>query len=220
MAKDNDNKKEDLTKQAVKIQKVKISDLIQDDKNANKGTEVGAKAIEHSIETNKLGRSILLDKNNNIIAGNKTTTNAEKQGYEDVIIVETTGNQLVAVKRMDIDLDSPEGRELALADNRTSELNLDWDKDVLQNVFSNETLKKYGMELTKLKVNVSEPVYPIVPKYDEKYHAIVIVSKTETDFVFLQTLLELSKHKSYKNTKVGTTQVIDVDHFRKIWEQK
>jgi hypothetical protein len=39
---------------------------------------------------------------------------------EDVIVVETTGNQIVAVKRTDIDLDSKKGREMALADNATA----------------------------------------------------------------------------------------------------
>ena len=39
---------------------------------------------------------------------------------EDVIIIETTGNELVAVKRNDIDLDTKEGRELAFSRQRDS----------------------------------------------------------------------------------------------------
>ena len=94
----------------------KIEDLVPDDKNFNKGTEKGQKLIENSFSQFGAGRSILIDKNNKIIAGNKSVENATIIGLEDVIIVETTGDKLVAVKRTDIDLDSKEGREMALAE--------------------------------------------------------------------------------------------------------
>lgn len=56
-----------------KIKKTKIEDLIPDDLNFNKGTQFGQSMIEKSLRTFGAGRSILLDKNNKIIAGNKTT---------------------------------------------------------------------------------------------------------------------------------------------------
>lgn len=114
-----------------KIKKTKIEDLIPDDLNFNKGTQFGQSMIEKSLRTFGAGRSILLDKNNKIIAGNKTTEGFASAGMEDVIIVETTGNELVAVKRNDIDLDTKEGRELALADNATAAANLDWDEEAI-----------------------------------------------------------------------------------------
>ena len=43
-----------------------------------------------------------------------------------LLFVETTGDQVVAVKRMDIDLDSKLGREMALADNATAIANIEW----------------------------------------------------------------------------------------------
>ena len=116
------------------IKTAKIEDLIPDDKNFNKGTEKGQKLIENSFSQFGAGRSILIDKNNKIIAGNKSVENATIIGLEDVIIVETTGDKLVAVKRTDIDLDSKEGREMALADNATSKANIEWDEEVLKEV--------------------------------------------------------------------------------------
>lgn len=110
----------------------KLSDLIPDDKNFNKGTEFGQHLIEKSLRENGAGRSILLDKNNRIIAGNKTTEKAASIDMDDVIIVETDGKKLVAVKRTDIDLDSEQGRQMALADNATSAANLEWDEDQLR----------------------------------------------------------------------------------------
>ena len=115
-----------------KVKETKIDQLIPDDINANKGTEFGGHLIEKSLRTLGAGRSILLDKNNRIIAGNKTVENAAAIGLENVIIVETTGDQIVAVKRMDIDLDSQKGRELAISDNATSKANLAWDEKAIE----------------------------------------------------------------------------------------
>ena len=95
----------------------KISELIPDDKNFNLGNEFGNSLIEKSFRKFGAGRSILLDKHNRIIAGNKSIENAAAIGIEDVQIVESDGKRIIAVKRTDIDLDSPEGREMALADN-------------------------------------------------------------------------------------------------------
>lgn len=111
------------------VKQGKLSDLIPDDLNANKGTEFGSHLVENSIRKFGAGRSILLDKNGRIIAGNKTTEQAAAIGLEDVIIVETTGTQIVAVKRMDIDLDTAQGREMAIADNASAKANIEWDEE-------------------------------------------------------------------------------------------
>ena len=117
-----------------RVIEAKIGALIPDDKNLNKHTEYGTSLLEKSVERFGLGRSILLDRNNKIIAGNGITETAGSKGLEDVIIVETTGDKLVAVKRTDIDLDSKEGRELALADNATANANLAWDVQAMAEV--------------------------------------------------------------------------------------
>lgn len=112
-----------------KVTKAKISDLVLDDHNANAGTDEGQQLIEQSISTLGLGRSVVVDKNNKLIAGNKTTTGAKQQGVEKVVIVETTGDELVVVRRTDLDLedaDDHRARALALADNYTAQQNLKW----------------------------------------------------------------------------------------------
>jgi len=114
------------------IKEAKISDLVFDDKNFNKHTEYGMSLIEKSIRNNGAGRSILIDKNNRIIAGNGVTEIAGQIGLDDVQIVETDGTKIIAVKRTDIDLDSKQGREMALADNATAAVDLEWDAEELQ----------------------------------------------------------------------------------------
>ena len=93
-----------------------ISDLRFDDKNFNQHTEYGMSLLEKSLRENGAGRSILIDKDNNIIAGNGIIEAAGNIGLEDLQIVETDGTKIVAVKRTDIALDSKEGRQMALAE--------------------------------------------------------------------------------------------------------
>lgn len=116
---------------AGKITETNIEALQQDDKNFNKGTKKGRKLIDKSIRKFGAGRSILLDKNNRIIAGNKTQELAREAGIKKVIVIDAKPDELVAVRRGDVDLDSEKGREMALADNATGAANLDWDDEAL-----------------------------------------------------------------------------------------
>jgi hypothetical protein len=109
-----------------------LSDLIPDDRNANRDTERGRGVIEQSLRKYGTGRSILIDKNGRIIAGNKTVENAGAAGLKDVLVVQSDGTKLIVVQRTDLDLKHDKAaKELAIADNRAAELNLSWDPEVL-----------------------------------------------------------------------------------------
>lgn len=131
---------------------IKIADLVADDKNYNKGSERGNALIEKSLRKLGAGRSILIDKNNRIIAGNKTIETAGAIGLEDIVVVETTGDKIVAVKRMDIDLDSEQGREMALADNATAKASIEWDADTLTQDWNKEKLDEWSVDLPKFQI--------------------------------------------------------------------
>ena len=108
-----------------------ISDLKFDDKNFNKHTQRGMGLLEKSLQKLGAGRSILIDKDNNIIAGNGIVEAAGSVGLNKVKIIETDGTELIAVKRTDMALDSAEGREMALADNATAAADLEWDENAI-----------------------------------------------------------------------------------------
>jgi len=127
--------------------KNKITDLKYDDKNFNKGTEYGKMLMEKSLKKFGAGRSILIDKNNRIIAGNKTTENFTELGMDEVEIVESDGTKLIAVKRTDIDLDSPEGREMALADNQTAKVNIEIDYEILSSELEENVIEDWGVSV-------------------------------------------------------------------------
>lgn len=108
-----------------------LADLQPDPKNANRGTERGVGMLEQSLRTYGAGRSILCDRNGVVIAGNKTLERAADIGM-DVEVVQSDGTRLVVVQRTDLDLaEGGAARELAYADNRASEIGLDWDPAIL-----------------------------------------------------------------------------------------
>lgn len=119
----------------------------QDRHNANKGTERGEAALDDSLTQFGAGRSLLLDKNGELIAGNKTQRAAIKAGLTRMIIVETTGDEVVAVKRTDLDLSSTtdkRARQLAYYDNQVQAL--DYELDLEQLVIDLDN----GVDLTGL----------------------------------------------------------------------
>ena len=140
----------------VNTEVVDIDDLIQDDHNFNKGTEEGAQLIERSFKDYGAGRSVLIDKNNRIIAGNKSQKGAKGAGIKKVRVIETDGTELIAVKRTDLSLDSKEGREMALLDNLTSQKNLNWDHVELQNAANSLDIDMNDWKIPMLDVEGSD----------------------------------------------------------------
>lgn len=126
-----------------------IEELVFDDKNFNKHTEQGMTLLEKSLQELGAGRSILVDKNNNIISGNGIAEAAGRVGIKKVRVIEVQGDELVAVRRTDMELDSEKGRKMALADNATAAVDLSWDYDTLQTVadeFDIDT-EEWGVEM-------------------------------------------------------------------------
>jgi hypothetical protein len=124
-----------------------IADLKPDASNANRGTQRGRGMVESSLRETGAGRSIVVDKNGQVIAGNKTLEAwADIASDDDVVVVETDGNKLVVVQRSDLDLSDDTGaaRKLAFYDNRASEVGLDWDAEELLASMQN------GMDLSSL----------------------------------------------------------------------
>lgn len=139
---------------------MKLAKLTPDSRNANKGTARGRELVRESLRKYGAGRSILLDKAGNIIAGNKTVKGAVAMGMTDVQIVKSDGSKLIAVQRTDLDINDKAARELAIADNRASELGLEWDLDVL-NQFAAEEMDLTpffdGHELVSLLAKAKAP---------------------------------------------------------------
>jgi DNA modification methylase len=122
----------------------RLTDLKPDPHNANRGTDRGRAALADSLRESGAGRSIVIDRHGQIIAGHKTVEQAKALGMP-LRIVLTDGRQLIAVQRVDLDVRTdPRAKALALADNRVAELDLDWDVDMLKQ------LRAEGLDLSTL----------------------------------------------------------------------
>ena len=97
----------------------------------NKGRIGANKLIEQSISVLGCGRSVLVDSQNNILAGLKTIDAAHNAGIKKIRVVETQGDELVVVKRMDVNARTKKGCELSLVDNLSQDKSLSWDADAL-----------------------------------------------------------------------------------------
>lgn len=98
--------------------------------NPNKGTERGVRTLEESIQKSGLGRSIVVDRNGVVIAGNHTLEGAAASGFSSAVEVETEGDVLVVVKRRDLDLShDPDNRAryMVYADNVATMQGVAWD---------------------------------------------------------------------------------------------
>ena len=106
-----------------------IKDLKHDHKNARKRTDRSAALIAESLKRFGAARSIVIDEDGRILAGNGTVEGARKAGIDKLRIIEAEGDELIAVRRTGLSEDDKVG--LALADNRSSDLS-EWDNEMLR----------------------------------------------------------------------------------------
>lgn len=115
-----------------------------DTKNYRTHDDKNKKLILKSLKKCGAGRSILIDKQGEIIAGNGVYEQAKNLNIP-VKIIETDGSELIAIKRTDLDTESKKRKELALADNSTSD-NVTWDLSNLKADFDLSELPEWGLE--------------------------------------------------------------------------
>lgn len=99
-------------------------------KSFNLGTVKGARVLKRSLKQLGYCRSIVVDRNNKVLVGNKVFQEA-LQDNANVVLVETQGDELVVVKRKDIDYDTRKAKEIMLTDNLTAELNLQYNTNYI-----------------------------------------------------------------------------------------
>ncbi len=152
-------------------------------------------------------RPLIVDEDNVIIAGNMRYRALKMLGYKEI--------PSEWVKRID-DLSLEEKKRLIITDNNQFG---EWDWDKLANEWELEFLKDIGLEIEGLDLNeeVEEVesyytnencIYPLIPKYDEKYTAFVIICETETEEAAIRTKFNFpEKARSYKKKFLGKTNV-------------
>ena len=132
-----------------KVKNTTIKEVHFDNLNINKGSEFGMSLLGRSIQEVGLGRSVLLDKNNVLIAGNKTVEAAAALGIEKMTIIESNGREIIAVKRTDLDINTDLGIKAKILDNTVSEHNYVEDAEMVQAVIADAEIANivaYGLK--------------------------------------------------------------------------
>ena len=119
------------------------ADLKQDSHNYRKHSETNKARIKKSIEEAGLGRSVVIDADGVLVAGNGVQQVIDKD--TPVRVVETDGTELVVVKRTDLHTGDPRRKTLALADNATSD-DVEWDFDVIEEDWTEDEAGEWGVE--------------------------------------------------------------------------
>ena len=114
-----------------------IADLHIDPRNPRKRGPRASDMIQRSLQEVGAARSIVIDEEGNILAGNGTVEAAGQVGIQRVKVVDADGETIVAVRRTG--LSNAEKQRLAVLDNRTGEL-AEWDGEILSGLM-NDGLK-------------------------------------------------------------------------------
>lgn len=122
-----------------------MPDLKFDPNNYRIHTDKNKRIIRKSLEDCGAGRSVLVDKDNILIAGNGVYEQAQEMGLK-VRVIESDGSELVVVKRTDLSSEDEKRKHLALADNHTSDTSV-FDMDLVMEDFSDDLLKDFEFDL-------------------------------------------------------------------------
>lgn len=123
-------------------------DIKFDKRNYRQHGARNKKLINKSLRDCGAARSIVIDADNSIIAGNGVYAEwTNLHGDRPPIrVIETDGREMVVVKRTDIAADSKERQQLAVMDNSTSDLS-EFDYELMQQDMDDATLEDYGIDM-------------------------------------------------------------------------
>lgn len=187
---------------------MELRDIKYDKKNYRKHSDKNKALIRKSIEETGFGRSVVIDSENELIAGNGVVSQLPKD--TKIKVVETDGSELVVVKRIDLKTEDKKRKELARNDNATSD-KVEWDNDTLVADFSLDELEKWGIEIpTKEEVETEEePDVPFSEELLEEHNYVVLYFDNSVDWLQAQSLFglktvkALDSKKGYKKQGVG-----------------
>ena len=169
-----------------------MSDIKFDPKNYRIHTDSNKRIIRKSLEDCGAGRSVLVDKENVLIAGNGVYEQAQELGLK-VRIVESDGKELIVVKRNDLSSADDKRKLLALADNHASDTSM-FDIDMILEDFTEEVLALWEMSIDDIKLEEFEENE--TESSDDKIYTKKIVSPIYTptgDKPIIDELFNLEK---------------------------
>lgn len=194
-----------------------LADMKPDPRNARKHNARNIGVIADSLQQLGAARSIVIDEDNVVLAGNGVVDAASEVGMDRVIVVETSGNEIVAVRRRGLTVEQKV--DLALRDNRAGELS-EWDGPVLKALAENMDLSHLFSEnelesaiATKDDDDAMERAPEMALRPSERYNYVVLLFKDEFGWDRAKDVLGLDDVSVQHGhvTKVGIGRVIPGD---------
>jgi ParB-like chromosome segregation protein Spo0J len=187
-----------------------IGQLTPDPKNARKHTPRNVGTIVNALHEVGAARSIVIDENNVILAGNATVEAAGQAGIEKLRVIDADGDEIIAVRRKG--LTGRQKTRLALYDNRAAEL-AQWDGAVLSQIYAEAPDVLEGLwkepEIVELLSKVDQITHQIIPllflpdevaDLEEAWEKIAARFPTEDKFW-------LARYKDYDRVMNGMAEV-------------
>ena len=141
-----------------------------DKRNYRKHNDRNKELIKKSLEECGAGRSIVIDTDDEIIAGNGIYEQAQALNIP-LKVMETDGSELVVVKRTDLNTDDEKRKKLAVMDNSTSDSS-EFDINLMSEDFTNGELLDMGVVIPEdVEVEVEDSKYTrkvSIPIYEVK----------------------------------------------------
>jgi len=173
-----------------------------DEKNYRLHGDKNKRIIRKSLAELGAARSIVVDNENYIIAGNGVFEMSQELGIK-TRIVESDGSELIVVKRTDIAADDEKRKLLALADNHASDTS-EFDIDLIASDFDVEELDAWEFE-----TNIdNDPTKEFNELGDfefnnnnvQSWKSLIVHFDNETDFNQFKNLLDLKITDKTKST--------------------
>lgn len=157
-----------------------------------------------------------------------------REGRENIVV---SGNQRKDIAKslgwttapcVLVDLDETREKELNLRLNKNqAHFNFDilkkfFDRDMMLDVgFSEKEIGKVLSDFDKKFNSITNEncEMPIVQKFNESYHSVIIFVDNELDLNWIKNVLKLERSVSYKNTTIGDSYVLNIKKFQEIWEE-
>jgi hypothetical protein len=177
-----------------------MSDKIKFDKrNYRKHNDRNKELINKSLKECGAGRSIVIDNDNEIIAGNGIYEQAQKLGLKTKVI-ETDGSELVVVKRTDLATDDAKRKQLAVMDNSTSDSS-EFDFELITADFDTLTLEDWGIDdfttMDDAEINMPE----LASGDKEPFQQMTFTLADAQAETIKQALEKIKKTEYYKSVK-------------------
>ena len=180
---------------------MKKNEIKFDERNYRKHSQKNKQIINKSLKELGAGRSILLDNENSLIAGNGVYEQAKALGIP-VRVVETDGSELIAVKRTDVATKDEKRKKLALADNAASDLS-EWGVPVLEADWAKDVLADWGVDIIGKEKEKQDGDVPFTEVLGEEHNYLVLYFDDSVDWLQAQTIFGLKPVMNYSTRKDG-----------------